>query len=227
MTASELSRNRLWLSGPDWLSTSQDLPDEDMGTDAEVPEECHQEMKSKKTAHSLIVAQGQGPHIGKLISCENFSSLHRLLRVTALVLKFVRLLCLKVKKSNESAPIEGLSDIDRARLYWLRDAQSQLQQDNKFSLWRHQFNLFLDQSQLWRCGGRMSNSDLPLSAQAPILLDKGHPLTALIVMDAHRRVMHNGIKETLTELRSAYWLVRGRQFVRKVIHHCLTCHKLE
>ena len=125
MTASELSRNRLWLSGPDWLSTSQDLPDEDMGTDAEVPEECHQEMKSKKTAHSLIVAQGQGPHIGKLISCENFSSLHRLLRVTALMLKFVRLLCLKVKKSNESAPIEGLSDIDRARLYWLRDAQSQ------------------------------------------------------------------------------------------------------
>ena len=82
-------------------------------------------------------------------------------------------------------------------------------------------NLFLDESQL--CG-RMSNSDLPFSAQSLILLDKGH---LLIVMDAHRHVMHNGVKETLTELRSAYWLVRGRRFVRKVIHHCLTCRKLE
>ena len=35
----------------------------------------------------------------------------------------------------------------------------------------------------------MSNSDLPSSAQTLILLDKNHPLTALIVMDAHRRVM--------------------------------------
>ena len=198
-----------------------------MDTDAEVPEECHREMKSKKTAHSLIVVQGQGPHIGILISCENFSSLHRLLRVTALGMKFLRFLCLKVKKSNESAPIGGLSDIDQARLYWLRDVRSQLQQDNKFSLWRHQFNLFLDESQLWRCGDRMSNSDLPFSAQTSILLDKGHPLTALIVMDAHRRVMHNGVKDTPTELRSAYWLVWGRQFVCKVIHHCLTCCKLE
>ena len=73
----------------------------------------------------------------------------------------------------------------------------------------------------------MSNSDLPLSAQTPILLDKNHPLTSLIVMDAHRRVMHNGVKEILTELRSSYWLVRRRQFVRKVIHCCLMCRKLE
>ena len=39
--------------------------------------------------------------------------------------------------------------------------------------------------------------------------------------------MHNGVKETLTELRSTYWLVRGRQFVRKLIYSCLVCCKLE
>ena len=46
-------------------------------------------------------------------------------------------------------------------------------------------------------------------------------------MAVHRRVMHSGVKETLAELRSAYWLVRGRQFVRKVIHRCLTCRKFK
>ena len=217
----------MWLSGPDWLCTSQDLPDEEMDTDTEVPEECRQEMKSKKAAHSLVVAQGHGPCIGQLMFCENFSSLHRLLRVIALEMKFVHLLHLKVRNSSESAPTDNLSETDQARRYWLRDAQSQLLQDSKFPLWKHQFNLYVDELQMWRCGSRISNSDLPLSAQTPILLDKNHPLTSLIVMDTHRHVMHNGIKETLTEVRSSYWLVRGRQFVRKVIHHCLTCRKLK
>ena len=133
MTASELSRSHLWLSGPDWLCTSRDLPDE-MDTDTEVPEECCQEIKSKKAAHSLVVAQGRGPRIGQLMSSENFSSLHRLLRVTALVLKFVHFLRLKVRNSSEPAPTDHLSETDQARLYWLRDGQSQLQQDSKFPL---------------------------------------------------------------------------------------------
>ena len=39
--------------------------------------------------------------------------------------------------------------------------------------------------------------------------------------------MHGGIKETLTEIPLKYWVVRGQQFVRKIIHRCVTCHKVE
>ena len=60
----------------------------------------------------------------------------------------------------------------------------------------------------------MSKSSLSPAVPTPILLDKGHCL------DAHKRVMHDGVLETLAELRSAYWLVWGRQFVRKIIHGC-------
>ena len=73
----------------------------------------------------------------------------------------------------------------------------------------------------------MSNSCLPPAAQNPILLDKKLHLSTLIVMDAHKRVIHDGVKETLAELRSTYWLVRGRQFIRKLIHGCVVCRKLE
>ena len=48
-----------------------------------------------------------------------------------------------------------------------------------------------------------------------------------MVMDAHKHVLHNGVKETLTELRSAYWLVRGRQFIRKLLRTCVVCRRLE
>ena len=80
---------------------------------------------------------------------------------------------------------------------------------------------------MWRCSGRMSNSSLRLAAQIPVLLNKKHRLATLIVMDAHKCVMHNRVQEALAELRSTYWLIRGRQFVCKLIHGCTICRKLE
>ena len=228
MTISEITRSPLWLNGPDWLWAFQDLP-EGMDVETVPPDECCQEMKHKNVAHSLVVAQVDEPHIGQLMNCEDFSSLHRLLRVTALVLKFIRLLRLKVKRTSTSEPDHSstLCDVDCARLYWIREAQAQLQQDSKFPLRKRQFDLFVDESQLWRCGGRMSNSDLPLSARTPILLDKNHHLTFLIVKECHGRVMHSGVKATLTELRSKYWLVSGRQIVKKILYKCVTCRRFQ
>lgn len=48
----------------------------------------------------------------------------------------------------------------------------------------------------------MSKSSLSLAAQDPILLDKCHYLTRLIVTNAYVHVLHNGVKEILTELCS-------------------------
>ena len=41
------------------------------------------------------------------------------------------------------------------------------------------------------------------------------------------RVLHDGVKETITEVRTRYWIVKGRSLVRSVIHHCTTCRKHE
>ena len=146
------------------------------------------------------------------------------------MLKFLRHLCSRVSGTVPPAPSDVLhspSDLDRARLYWIKDSQSHLQRDEKFPLWERQLDLFIDESGMWKCGGRMSNLCLSPASQTPILLDKRHYLTTMIVTDAHRRVMHDGVKETLTELRLAYWLIRGRQFVCKLIHACVVCRKLE
>ena len=39
--------------------------------------------------------------------------------------------------------------------------------------------------------------------------------------------MHNGPKETLTELRQKYWIIRGRSLVRSIIHRCVICRRFE
>lgn len=41
------------------------------------------------------------------------------------------------------------------------------------------------------------------------------------------RVMHNGLKETLTEVRSRYWIPEGRQTVKKELFGCNTCRRFQ
>ena len=39
--------------------------------------------------------------------------------------------------------------------------------------------------------------------------------------------MHGGVKETLTELRSNFLIVRGRYFIRSLLFRCTVCKKFE
>ena len=226
MSASELADTSLWLHGPEWLHHSEGLQEES-NLVRSLPEECKCEMKQRDAAHSLVNAQVPNTfRLSQVIDPERYSSTYHLFRVTGRVLNFIRGLRGRRDHPGPDAP-SPLSDFEQARLYWIRDCQSSLQGDSQFSSWKHCLDLFMDESGVWMCGGRMSKSCLSLSAKNPILLDWNHHLTRLIVTDAHLRVLHDGVKETLTELRSDYWLVKGRQFVWKIIHRCTVCKRLE
>lgn len=92
---------------------------------------------------------------------------------------------------------------------------------------KRQFSLLLDDKGLWWCGGRLTNADIPYHTKHPLLLPSSHPLTSLIVLDAHKHILHNGVKETLTEVRKRFWIEKGRSLVRVNIHHCHTCRRFE
>ena len=49
----------------------------------------------------------------------------------------------------------------------------------------------------------------------------------MIVEACHRKVNHGGVKETLVELRSEYWVPKGRQLVKKTLHLRSVSKKLE
>ena len=205
-TPTELSTNQLWLNGPTWLYHTLDLTNDDF----DLPEECYKELKRRVEQHVLLSIPSSC--LSNIIDCEKYSSLHRLLRVTSLVVKFIHLIRPTFRTYND------------ALLCWLIESQRLLPTNPKFLLWKRQFRLFQHEFKLWRCNGRLSNSSLSTSAQTPILLESGHHITRLIVQNAHQRVMHNGVRETLNEIRTKYWLI---QYVRKSIHHCLVCKRYE
>ena len=71
------------------------------------------------------------------------------------------------------------------------------------------------------------NSNLPSETIHPILLPRDHHITNLIIQDCHERVMHNGTKETLLQLRSRFWVIKGCQLVKKLIRKCVICKKIK
>ena len=80
----------------------------------------------------------------------------------------------------------------------------------KLKMRSHQLGLFEDKKGVNRCQFRLRKSELTDSAKYPILLDASHHLTTFVVWRCHEKVMHGGVKEILTELRSNFWIVRGR-----------------
>ena len=85
-----------------------------------------------------------------------------------------------------------------------------------------QLTLYWDEEGIICCQGRLSESSLPASANNPILLLSRHQYTALLILEHHKLVHHNGIRETL---RQSYWIIHGREVVKQVIKKCVLCLK--
>ena len=59
------------------------------------------------------------------------------------------------------------------------------------------------------------------------MFSRNHDLTKLLVLKCHEKVLHNGVKQTLNELRNEFWINRGRNYIRKLLNICFTCKRLQ
>ena len=57
------------------------------------------------------------------------------------------------------------------------------------------------------------------------LLNSNHCLAELIVVDFHTKLYHISIKQTLTEVRQKFWILKGRNVIRKILRKCIKCQK--
>jgi len=232
MNSSQLAENTLWMMGPVWLSQRKKELKGIVITE-HPPEECLMEMKVTNRGNLksfTLLVNTNDSSISCVIDISRLSNLERLLRVAAYVLRFLKNLKTTSLPDNEQLLIGSdidAKDMEEAEQYWILDVQKSLQHNEKFESWKREFNLFTDRVVILRCRGRLSHADLPYSAKHPILLDANHGFTTLVIRNCHKSVMHDGVKETLTELRSKFWLARGRQVVKKLLHSCVTCRRHE
>ncbi|KRZ82407.1 hypothetical protein T08_11090 [Trichinella sp. T8] len=84
---------------------------------------------------------------------------------------------------------------------------------------------FMDMEGLLRVGGRLTNAALPWCHKHPLLLPPDGTIVALIVRRAYESELHAGVNQTLAALRRRYWVIRGRQAVKRCIRSCITCRR--
>ena len=193
---SKLSESPVWFRGPEWLQTSKDMWPSHK-TEPEPPAECLHEIKSS-TLTNLTAIEASAAAI---IDCKKYSSLQQLLRITAYVKRFVHNIS---QKERITGPL-STNKIQEAEILWIKETQGHLKVDEL----EKQLGLSKDEKGIIRSRGRLSDSQASYDTKFPVLLSRNHHVTSLIIRYCHERVMHNCLKETLTEVRSKYWTQRG------------------
>ncbi|XP_011688864.1 PREDICTED: uncharacterized protein LOC105450629 [Wasmannia auropunctata] len=192
---SELIGRTLWWHGPAWLGQAEtSWPMRETSPSASIPEE-----ERRAAAHTNQVPGGDD-----LLT--RFSSLSRLVRVTAYCFRF-----LHNARRLEPARSGFLtsSELHRSRLTWIKQAQQEafpdvlmaLKTGRSISVWSPLRGLHptLDEEDLLRVGGRLQSALLPFSERHPLLLPKDGHFTLLT-----KQLLSSAFPRTISTSRSHF-----------------------
>eukprot|EP00794_Sanderia_malayensis_P012361 gene12361-biopygen9857 len=221
VTASYLKSSKLWWEGPEWLKKGQDY-----WPDKFCPDDSLEVEDERKETNVMLTVEQEEVGLSKVVKIERYGSLMKLLRVTALVMRFVE--NLKRKKAGDQCIMSSIrvEEIEAAEKAWIVEVQNNMRQNASFQKTSQQLGI-QNEKGILVCKGRLSQSDLDFRSKYPMILPKNNSFTDLVIFDCHVRVHHNKLRSTLTELRSRFWVPQGRQQVKKVINRCQVCKRLE
>ncbi|XP_029166209.1 uncharacterized protein LOC114937015 [Nylanderia fulva] len=215
----ELINHALWWTGPTWLAldeTAWPSSDVDISED-DLPE---QRTTSLMTKRAIIIE----PDL-----LLRFSTLHRLLRVTAWCRRWLNVASREVTLGRPLPPDE----LDAALFQWLRIVQALHFPDEVAAAIAGRsgpprsplikLSPFLDDQGVLRVGGRLKHALLPYDEKHPVIVPPASWMTRLLIESCHRRFLHGGVQMTLGLLRLRFWVPRGRTVVKQQLHRCVTC----
>ena len=225
VSPSQLLEHQLWWEGPRWLKLdSQCWP---------------------KRPNSLPVAEFEEDEEVCLISIstmsdpvvplDKYSSLDQLFRITAWTLRFISNCHLSKKRKSLILGPLSVSELNRARNYWIMFAQqasftseiNALKSDKRVprSSPIRALNAYLDNDGLLRVGGREEYSNRSRDARHPLIIHAKHHLARLLITSEHKRLLHAGPSLLTASLSSRFHIVRGRSLIRSITRSCVICRR--
>ncbi|GBM67651.1 hypothetical protein AVEN_221435-1 [Araneus ventricosus] len=219
----------LWWFGPSFLQ-DHSVVSPCVCSDINDNELYQREFKKTPTDPVCLVVQGQ--EVLPIIN--NCSSFTRLQRVIGWCVRFVRNAknSLQPSKGNLTSP-----ELFKSLMCLVKNVQANCFAQEIQCLKRGQqlpnssslINLspFSDEQDILRVGGRLKNSNLPIERKHPILLPYNNHFSDLIINHFHVLYLHTGAEATLANIRTKFWLINGRNYVRKIIRKCVPCLKVD
>ena len=218
--ASQLREDDIWWHGPQWLSGQP----EDWPRTTETLRTPESSEEEKKSTTAMLIETKQTTGIAAVVNVNDYSTLQRLVTITAWVRRFVDNLKANSEQRTKRTGKLEVTELKNAEMEWIRSVQDDLKKQDNFKQLVSELDVKEDRGIL-RCVGRLVNSDLEFDARRPVLLPIQHRLTRLVVEECHQRVHHSGVRATLAELRSRYWVPRVRQVVKRILGECVICKK--
>ena len=192
ITYKAFAQCKLWKCGPSWISNRKHWPEWNSAVTLNIQVDTDEltEVTEPPAKPPLEM-----PGLHQIMHITNYSSLLKLLHVSAYILRFL----MNSKQTDVSqrrlGPLlpDELTKVSQAWIHSCQQTtfanefinlQSRSVNTRRLPLVR-QLRLFLDNKGIIRCGGRIHNAPLDDSTKFPALLPKEHPLTKLIVYAVH------------------------------------------
>ena len=213
MMPEQLRKCRIWWDGPPFLLLKEeDWPKTDIPK--EPPAEIGEEF-STYSEYEMGIIDSVMTFSGNAVEVYDpklFDTWKKLCKTIALTCRFIK----KLKKFKGGL---DASDVLAGENIIIRQTQSMNPPTNKEV---KDLNIVYNNEGILVCQGRFDPNMC-----LPIYLPRQAYETILIVIDAHRRVMHMGLQATLCRIRETFWLPRGRAVVKRIIRrYCMICKRL-
>ncbi len=133
------------------------------------------------------------------IDINRFSKFSRVIRVTAIVTRYLLNLRYKNDKKSSTLTVSEIANAEKLWVIYLQNTHFQNEKEailnkTKNNLVR-QLGLQIDIEGIIRCyGSRLDFSHLPGNAKNPILLPSYHHFTHILIDHTHRSLFHTGVQ---------------------------------
>ena len=229
MKLDDLISSRLWWEGPVFLTEDPSTWPKNI---AEAPSKDAKEEERNKNSMTFLIRNLQPDNESRL-QPERFSTLRRLIRITAWVTRFTDN-CRKTEDERQTGEltVDELSDSEDSLIMMLQSNSFQteidaLRKDKPIASNSDLIGLrpFIDDDGLLRANTRLTHADyLSYSVKHPIILPRRAWVTKLMVRSYHEQDGHDmGTNHTLSVLSERFWIMKAREEIREVERECNLC----
>ena len=214
----DLGPSSEWFLGPEFMKK----PVEEWGLKSGVPN-SQQLLPGEKKDVSSNAAQLEMNH-PEIVNYQRFSSYRKLVRVVARVVNIFRKKSLTAMKETPTVVL-----LEKAEDLIVKDLQRQIQEECQKKdrqgrvggIYYRLKPVLIDG--IWVVGTRLQQNPLVPDNRPQSLLPTNHYVTKLLMIQAHKEVVHKSRDTTLARFRQKFWIVRGSKVANAVTSSCQLC----